>query len=193
MDEQPDDIRGCIEVHPQEEEWLSQVTHPVKLTEFYCSRILASSLCEQIGIPYKGMVKDEFGKPYLHGYKTRVSISHSGNYSAVIVGRNEDVGIDIQKYTPKIMNICNRVLSPSELEFVDNNIISCCICWGAKEVLYKIHGRKRLDFRKHLKILPFSPHHQGTLFGEIIEEDGVAERYMLEYRMNEEYMIVFNP
>ena len=95
---------------------------------------------------------DKAGKPIFSQNKA-LSISHSGNYAAVIIS-NHSVGIDIEKINSKAMKIKHKFLDielnyPQEL----NNQISL-VYWNIKECIYKAVGIKGIDFKKNILALP---------------------------------------
>ena len=96
---------------------------------------------------------DKVGKPIFSQNKT-LSISHSGNYAAVIIS-DHTVGIDIEKISDKAIKIKDKFLQielnyPQEL----NNQISL-VYWNIKESIYKAVGIMGIDFKKNILALPF--------------------------------------
>ena len=92
------------------------------------------------------------GKPIFSQNKT-LSISHSGNYAAVIIS-DHTVGIDIEKISDKAKKIKDKFLQielnyPQEL----NNQISL-VYWNIKESIYKAVGITGIDFKKNILALP---------------------------------------
>ena len=138
-------------------------------------------------------LKDEYGKPYLRDSMYQVSISHSREIAAVIAAP-QAVGVDIQKIVTKIENIAHKFMRPEELESLhpDSRLLHLHIYWGAKEALYKAHGRRQLDFREHIIVEPFVfDMNKGQCSGSIQKEEEylsfdiyyelVAEHYILVY------------
>ena len=95
---------------------------------------------------------DKAGKPIFSQNK-RLSISHSGNYAAVIMS-DHAVGIDIEKISDKAVKIKDKFLQielnyPQEL----NNQLSL-VYWNIKESIYKAVGIMGIDFKKNILALP---------------------------------------
>src|SRR5690606_10777059 len=111
--------------------------------------------------------KDDCGKPHLLNCKYHMSMSHSNGFAAVILNKNESVGIDIEQVHEKIRRIEKKFLSDEEKLAASDNLEMLCMYWSAKEVLYKIYGRKKLELKKDLFIHPFSPEINETCVGEI--------------------------
>ncbi|HPK10217.1 MAG TPA: hypothetical protein PK147_02025 [Saprospiraceae bacterium] len=125
-----------------------------KLLEWYSSRYLLHLMS---GREIRGAcLKDSYGKPYLQGSEYHISMSHSGNICAVVASKL-NVGIDVQVVVEKIDRIKSKFLNEIELNElgIHDVIHKLHIYWGAKECLFKIYGRKSVDFRKNLLVSPF--------------------------------------
>ena len=101
--------------------------------------------------------KDDYGKPFFTNSDLHLSLSHSGDYVVGIVSKRS-VGIDIQLITKKIERVAPRVMNAEKFKNLDPNnpLEHLHVYWGAKEALYKAHGERSLDFKKHLLITPFN-------------------------------------
>ena len=95
---------------------------------------------------------DKVGKPIFSQNKI-LSISHSGNYAAVIIS-DHPVGIDIEKINGKAMKIKHKFLQ-IELNYPQklNNQMSL-VYWNIKESIYKAVGITGIDFKKNILALP---------------------------------------
>lgn len=109
------------------------------------------------GYSDKNLIYDEFGKPHLEDGKS-ISITHSFNFSAIIISDKKTVGIDIEKQRDKILKIAHKFTPIKEYKTIANHsalISKLTIVWGAKESLYKIFGKKKLRFLQHIYIEDF--------------------------------------
>lgn len=134
---------------------------------------------------------DENGKPFLEGTKANVSISHSYNHVAAIMGVTP-VGIDIQKISERIIRIKHKFVSEKEMAYLDDPLIvmQLHIIWGAKECLFKAYGRGEVDFRKHLHINPFKAGFPGHTTGTLKKPD--AEMHFdIFYDLVDDYVLVY--
>lgn len=99
------------------------------------------------------------GKPYLHTAPndTSVSISHSGAYACLAIGR-KPVGIDIERHGPKALRLCEKFLSPQELPLLGSAEAEAhaVTLWSAKEAAYKYVDIVRKDLRTDIGITTFS-------------------------------------
>src|SRR5436190_15167623 len=108
---------------------------------------------------YDDIIYDEKGKPHLKNGKGYISFSHTKNFAAVIFHRNKNMGLDIETVRERIEKISRKFLNDSETAFTQNEkrIETLHVIWGAKEVLFKIHGKGGLDFKKQISVHPFVP------------------------------------
>lgn len=167
------------------------ITNPLKRLEFFSARALMKELCHAFDLEYAGIIKDEFGKPYLKNSDLHISLTHSYPYVAAIINRGGPVGIDLEQPKQKLLKIASRVLDPIELKDAGADLVKHCIYWCAKETLVKIHGKKDLIFSENLKINPFSRAKYGQLIGRIIV--GTIETPIpLQYFVYENFVVVLN-
>jgi 4'-phosphopantetheinyl transferase len=198
------DINETIDValwHITEgEEELKAMVHPevcpshlishTKRLEWMAARALLRRAVEASHLVYKGVTKDEFGKPYLSGHNTSISLTHSFPYVAVQIGHHYTVGIDLEQPKEKLFRIAPRIMSPTELADAGDNLVKHCVYWCAKEALYKIHGKRGLLFSNHLQVEPFQLGTQGDLVG-VIALDGIVTKRNLGYLIKDDYVLVF--
>lgn len=165
------------------------LTNPLKRLEFLAVRALVKELLNRWSIPFSGLTKDEFGKPFLKDSTIHVSLSHSYPYVAAILHRRKSVGIDLEQPKAKMLRIGPRVLAADELADAGENVVKHCIYWCAKETLIKVHGRKDLIFAKNLRLTPFSLAASGDLIGRIIA-DGRETTIPLVYIVTDNFVVV---
>lgn len=100
------------------------------------------------------LVYNEYGKPLLKD-KKYISITHSFNFSAIIVSHS-DVGIDIEKNREKILNIQDKFVNTEFDSLTDEDLVKqLTVVWGAKESMYKTYPYGGLSFHDHIAIDPF--------------------------------------
>jgi phosphopantetheinyl transferase len=169
------------------------IIHITKRLEWLASRVLVRTLLEQNDLPYSGIHKDEFGKPFLRELTHHISLSHAYPYVAVQLDSNKSVGIDIEQPTEKLLRIAPRVLSMEELENAGSDIRKHCVYWCAKEALYKVYGKRGLHFADQLLVEPFILEETGDLKGTItVREEKL--NVALSYENEPEFVVVYtNP
>ncbi len=92
-----------------------------KKSEWLCSRYLLTIVADH---EIRGAcLKDEYGKPYIEGSDENISISHTFDYTAVIISKKL-CGIDIQVVVPKIIAIGPRFINENELKYIPKTINS---------------------------------------------------------------------
>ncbi len=107
---------------------------------------------------------DEHGKPHLINFDYEMSISHSFDYAAVIIS-NKMVGIDIEKIKEIITRLASKFMNDEEIQAVDQNpeLEKYYVYWCAKESLFKLNGKKYLNFRDDIFLEPFEYKKKGTV------------------------------
>lgn len=147
--------------------------HPQKRLEFAASRTLLSHLADVAGLPYRGITKDDFGKPALRGLDWHLSLTHSPRYAAAVLHPTRPVGIDLEAPRETLRRVAPRILSPTELAHADGDLYRLAVYWTAKEALYKLYGKRGLFFSTQLRIALFGPDDEAVV-GEIFA-DGVRQ------------------
>lgn len=100
------------------------------------------------------MIKDSFGKPHLPNGKGQISLSHCKDFAAVAYHPLQPVGLDMEYLSDRIVTIAPKFIRPEETFLLEEygEIRGAMLIWSAKESLFKLYGRKSLNFRKHLLI-----------------------------------------
>jgi phosphopantetheinyl transferase len=136
------------------------VTHPHKRLQHLAGRFLLQYLFP--AFPYSLIKIADTRKPYLPNEEYHFSISHCGDFAAVIVSKDKRVGIDIEIPTEKILRIQNKFLSDEEKkQFTISNPQSenrfpapdsrlTTLFWSAKESVYKWYGDGGVDFKENI-------------------------------------------
>lgn len=115
-------------------------------------------LLAELGYTDFDLYYDEKGKPHLKDGK-HISITHSYNFSGIIVSDSIPVGIDIEKQRDKILRIAHKFTPLREYNTIANHealIRKITIVWGGKESIYKVYAQEGLSFLKHIDINDFS-------------------------------------
>jgi phosphopantetheinyl transferase len=107
---------------------------------------------------------DENGKPHLRD-GTHISITHSFEFTGIILSGERQVGIDIEKQRSKILRIAHRFTPMRDYHNVANEealIRKLTVVWCIKESLYKIMGIPGISFLNHISIGDFDLRDQGA-------------------------------
>lgn len=134
---------------------------------------------------------DDAGKPHLTDGKF-ISITHSHEFTGIIIADTKEVGIDIEMQRDKILRIANKYTPLEEYKTVANAdalVRKLTIVWGAKESLYKIYAQHGLSFLHHIDITDFSLSDSETT-GTILYK-GKASHYTIIFLEFEGYTCVY--
>jgi len=148
-------------------------------------------LMAEVGYVDHDLHYDEFGKPHLRDGK-KISITHSNQFTGIIVSDTDEVGIDIQKQRDKILRIAHKFTPIEEYRTIANTealIRKLTVVWGCKESLYKIYAEPGLSFLHHININDFSLGDKKT-FGEILYE-GKVTSYVINFTEFEGFTLVY--
>lgn len=80
-----------------------------------------------------------------------ISISHSGDFSAIVISQ-EKIGIDLEKMKDKVLKIAPRFMDVSHLENLhqEDQIKKSTIIWGIKEAIFKVKNQVGISFPDHI-------------------------------------------
>lgn len=106
-----------------------------------------------LNLPFDCLNKDEHGKPYFSGTPWEFSITHTQDFLAAVFHPDQPVGIDLERPQPKIQKVLPRICTAEEVDWAGNDPIKQCFLWSAKEAMYKLYGKRSVDFRAHLHVL----------------------------------------
>ncbi|AUD03205.1 4'-phosphopantetheinyl transferase family protein [Spirosoma pollinicola] len=149
-------LRAGVPLTVSEQEDLAGISHPSQRIEWLACRVAIRQLVEAQGMSYKGLRKDEFGKPHLIDSPWHISLSHTSGWAAAVLHRSRPVGIDIEPIREQFKRVVPRVLSESEINHAAGDPNRLAVYWCAKEALYKLYGKRQLTFREHLHVEPFA-------------------------------------
>lgn len=130
------------------------ISNPLKRKQHLAGRYLLKALdplfpVEQIKIA-------DSRKPFLEEDLYYFSISHSGSYAAAIISAEQQVGVDVEVYSGKVLRVLNKFLSEEEqalmLPFFENEYVLETLLWSVKEAVYKWYGSGPVDFKEHMRI-----------------------------------------
>lgn len=160
--------------------------NPVRQAEWIVGRMLVKTLCEKFNIEYQGISKEDNGKPYLNGSDAHISISHSFPIAAAMIHMEHPCGIDMERPREKHIIVQHKYLHSSEIKY-ENDLKQLCAIWCAKEVIYKIFGRKFLSLKDEIKV-EFET--DSLMAGEILKP-GHEAKLKIHYEWVKEYLLAF--
>ena len=132
-------------------------------------------------------------KPYLDDNSYNISVTHSNKYTAILLSKEKQVGIDIEYMSHKIERVAHKFINEKEVITKDPLLrhTHLYIHWCAKEALYKICDKEDINFHKNLIIKPFELEKiQGNITG-IVKNDSRHEEYLMYYIIYNNYVLVY--
>ena len=137
--------------------------------------------------------KDDTGKPFLKDASHHISISHTPEFAAAIASKQNIVGIDLEMITPKVERIAHKFLRDDEIDAIgtDEKLEKLILYWSAKEALYKLYGKKQIEFKTQLLIEPFTLELNGHLRAEIITGDEHIRGLTVNYSFFEDHVVSY--
>jgi phosphopantetheinyl transferase len=143
------------------------VSHPHKRLQHLAGRYLLPYLFRDF--PLEEIIIADTRKPFLKDDKYHFSISHSSEFAAAIVSRNQRVGVDVEVILPKIERIRHKFMSDEEYEMAqkgwgldssktedrDKIFALQTLIWSAKEAIFKWYGDGLVDFKEHMVLSYF--------------------------------------
>lgn len=186
LTESLDELLSQSQLGIDDREAFSEISHTQKQIEFLAGRLAIKKLCELESIGFEGIIKDENGKPFLKNSEFEMSISHTIDYIGVVFKEKSAIGIDIEKPRQQLLKIVPRLFSESEVEFIENEIEKATLYWSAKEALYKLYGKRKVDFKENL----FLSWEDGRLFGEIKMPDYDARHKIIFFPLGQYLTVI---
>ncbi len=191
IEESEEELSQLFSSAPREEiEALKKFKNPQKRIERMAARLLIYELLgKKVLVDY-----DEYGKPFIVGDNRSLSISHTKGMLAVQIAEQK-AGVDIEYISDRVAKIAHKFLSAPELDTIDlkQQMMHMYAFWCAKETVYKIYGKKRLDFKKHIHIKPFDIEKKGFIkasLSKVEEQEFLLDYFIYELNEQDKYMIV---
>jgi len=134
------------------------------------------------------------GKPYLSDSSFHISISHTKGYVALIINKDNEVAIDIEKISTRVQNIRQRFVNEEEEKALSklNEVIHLLLYWSTKESLFKLLGVENVDFKQHLHIRSFEPVlREWSKFDAFETRTKNQNCYKIKYFVHEDYVLTY--
>lgn len=182
------DLFSKLSLLPAEIKTLNGFQNPLRGIEWLSVRVLLKEITgKNLSVIY-----NRNRKPYIKGNSYNVSISHSKDFTTVLLSKNKKVGIDLEFMSHRISNIESKFINDNEV-ITQNKArkkYHLYIHWCAKEALYKICDKQDINFKKNLTIEPFVPKGEGFINGWV-NNKYMNEKFQLYYFTINNYIIVW--
>ena len=129
------------------------------------------------------VVKDDCGKPHLAGHTQQFSLTHSHGYGGALVA-DSACGVDLQLRVEKILRLRSKFEREDERDFVsahDDEVAALHVLWGAKDSLFKLWGRRVIDWHEHLIVDAFDARTDTGVFSGRVCKNGETIEAQLDF------------
>jgi 4'-phosphopantetheinyl transferase len=183
-----DTLNGMVNLAAVEKTKLNSFKNISRKVEWLSVRALVKTM---LGKDTRILYNSE-NKPFVRGNTHSISITHSNNLTAVIIGKDKRVGIDLEFMSGKISKVADKFMNEKENVTSDPEMkkYHLYLHWCAKEALYKICDKQDINFRDGLTIDPFDPDEHGFMNGLVVNGSG-EEKFELEYLHHDNYALVW--
>ena len=187
MTESVEELLALLDRPEEQADFLRRVTAESRRRERLASRVLLKQLIgEEPRVDYRPS-----GAPFLVDRSLAVSISHTRDYAAVILGA-APTGIDIEYRSDRVLRIRSRFMTPEEERAIDpaHEVEHLLLHWCAKETLFKIIDQEGIDFQSQLRVHPFPYAEQGCFW---VSESRTpkAQTFQLAFQVTTDYVMTW--
>jgi phosphopantetheinyl transferase (holo-ACP synthase) len=183
-----DTLMSMVNLDDKDLERLDGFKNHQRKLEWLSVRVLLNTLTDKDSRIVYGPER----KPYLHNNSHNISISHSRDFTAILLNKKRRVGLDLEFMSDKVLRIAEKFMRPEEIGSIDKDqeIYHLYLHWCAKEALYKICDKVDINFVTNLKIEPFKPKEKGLIIG-VVNNSYMNEKFTLNYFTHKNYAIVW--
>jgi 4'-phosphopantetheinyl transferase len=138
------------------------------------------------------IVYNKNNKPFIKDGSHFISISHSNKLTAIIISKDERVGIDLEYMRVNINAFASKFVNKKEKitrRWADRTY-HLYIHWCAKETIYKICDKEGINIVNDITIEPFEVHESGEIKGSVLNER-IDDNFTLYYSKYDNYTIVW--
>ena len=131
-----EETRSELLAYLSNHEWLDNIRSiksESRVLEILAARVLLKELTGE----EKEVYYNASGKPFLVDGSYHISVSHTRKYVAVVINKEEPVGLDIEYISDKIRRVRSRVVAPNEYIDTNNELVHLLLHWSAKEAMFK--------------------------------------------------------
>lgn len=190
IEESTDELLKMLALTPMESDLLSRITHPQRKKQWLAYRVLIKkmlNITKALDINY-----DVSGTPRILNHFTYVSVTHSGPFSAAILHKKYQAGIDLEEITPRIIRVKEKFLSPEELRSPDTarDPEQLTAYWCAKEAIFKARTCHISSLKEQIYIHPFDVKTLPVVQG-MIKEKEKEQIFYLALEKTDNYLMAY--
>jgi 4'-phosphopantetheinyl transferase len=188
IEEDLPDLFAMVEMSPEDKKRYAVFRSTSRKMEFLSVRAL---LAELLGNDAR-IVYNKNNKPFIKDGSHFISISHSNKLTAILISKDERVGIDLEYMRANINAFSSKFINKKEKitrRWADRTY-HLYIHWCAKESIYKICDKEGINIVRDITIEPFDVHDSGEIKGSVSNER-ITEQFTLYYSRYDNYTIVW--
>jgi phosphopantetheinyl transferase (holo-ACP synthase) len=139
----------------------------------------------------------EEGKPYISYESYSLSISHAGDYVAVMLGKTVPVGVDVELKREKLFRVQHKFLGKEESALVEEledremRLRLLLLHWCAKEAIFKRYEKSLPEFSEEIMILPFDFQKEEGVVHAVAEPNDKKIPMTLKYKTLGDLALVY--
>lgn len=188
IEEDLPDLFAMVEMSPEDKKRYAVFRSTSRKMEFLSVRAL---LAELLGRDAR-IVYNKNNKPFIKDGSHFISISHSNKLTAILISKDERVGIDLEYMRANINAFSSKFINKKEKitrRWADRTY-HLYIHWCAKEAIYKICDKEGINIVRDITIEPFDVRDSGEIKGGVSNER-ITEQFTLYYSRYDNYTIVW--
>lgn len=188
IEEDLEALLSMVEMGPEDLKRYEVFRSNSRKMEFLSVRaLLAEMLDREARIVY-----NKNNKPFIKDGSHFISITHSNKLTAILISRDERVGIDLEYMRVNINAFASKFLNKREKitkRWADRTY-HLYIHWCAKEAIYKICDKEGINIVNDITIEPFDVKESGEIKGSV-KNERIDDRFTLYYSRYDNYTIVW--
>jgi phosphopantetheinyl transferase len=150
------------------------ISHPRKRLQHLAGRFLLPFLYPDF--PSNKIIIADSDKPFLKDELYHFSISHSDEYAAAIISRTQRVGIDVERFSDKVLKVKNKFLNENESIFAsqyNDDLKLLTTLWCAKEAAYKWYSYGAISLKNNISTSPFLFNRQELIATQLYAKENI--------------------
>jgi len=149
-------------------------------------------LLAELTNPEIDIIYNKERKPFLSDKSYNISISHSKNFTSILLSKHKKVGIDLEYMSHRISKISYKFINNNEKITINPDLLKyhLYIHWCAKEALYKICDKQEINFKNNITLEPFEPTVCGKVKG-FVNTNHINESFDLNFFRLNNYIIAW--
>lgn len=188
IEEDLNTLLEMVDMSPEDKKRYEIYRSTSRKTEFLSVRAL---LAEVLGRDAR-IVYNKNNKPFIKDGSHFISITHSNKLTAILMSRNERVGIDLEYMRVNINAFASKFLNRNEkiTRRLADRTYHLYIHWCAKEAIYKICDKEGINIVNDITIEPFTVQESGEIRGTV-KNERIDDQFTLYYSRYDNYTIVW--